>query len=727
MQVIGVNQSRPKARWWLAAIMGAGLLFRLWLWWRVPIHQPANDEVEYLHVARDLVARRGWIFYEQYTWLRAPLYPLFLAGSLLLAHGELRWAALPNIVLSTATIALFYMLAKLVACRTKENHPSSAARATRAGLIAAALCAALLPFATFASLWMSETLFTTLFVAALIVLLRWEIRPAVGLAALAGVLLGLATLTRSLPLAATPLLTLWMLLHRPARQSFGRNAAGAAVCTLALLATLAPWTIRNWIAYGAFIPVETGLSYNLWAFNEPREDLDTISQTLESIPNPAERSALATRKGLERLREDPTILLRRIDFNWVHIWRTKPIEDRFLQASYYEDVPLGIFATSLVLEDVLYLLILTSAAAGLVLAPRSRPKFLLIGWMVYAVVVFLLTHSEGRYRQILYPALIPIAACVLAGLWWQPARRPWRIAAMAAVGLALLSLQYYPFDWAAQNLRRDWAEVAGDRAMRRGDYPRAEKEYRQAADLDPDSADARLKLAEAYDRSGNLARAVKIYGDIAADKPMYVPTSVLWGDALRRAGSFEAARRAFIGKYTDQRAISEWAWAHLNSPAPGEIDVGGGLDIGFVGGMYAPEEADGRTARWTTGSAALRIAAGTQGTMVSLHLAAPRPDGNPVVAEVCYASHCQTIAASALWTTYTFFVPPICATHTSCSKTIEIVFRSPTFVPARAANHASGAEAGDDRHLGLLFDYARAAPLAGTPAPSSTSAIKPGD
>ena len=55
------------------------LALRLLLWSQ-PLHQLANDEVEYVAVARDLLAGRGWQFYEHYHWLRAPLYPLFLAG-----------------------------------------------------------------------------------------------------------------------------------------------------------------------------------------------------------------------------------------------------------------------------------------------------------------------------------------------------------------------------------------------------------------------------------------------------------------------------------------------------------------------------------------------------------------------------------------------------------------------------------------------------------------------
>src|SRR4051794_24099582 len=36
------------------------------LLWSQPLHQLANDEVEYVTVARDLLAGRGWQFYDHY-------------------------------------------------------------------------------------------------------------------------------------------------------------------------------------------------------------------------------------------------------------------------------------------------------------------------------------------------------------------------------------------------------------------------------------------------------------------------------------------------------------------------------------------------------------------------------------------------------------------------------------------------------------------------------------
>src|SRR4029079_17537812 len=118
------------------------------------------------------------------------------------------------------------------------------------------------------------------------------------------------------------------------------SAATSVVFLFSAALVIAPWTIHNYQAYGRAIPVETGLSYNLWAFNEPRESQEDIFHTLENIPNPAERSDYATAKGLARLREDPAILARKLWPGWVYLWRVKAIEDRFIQESYYSDVGL---------------------------------------------------------------------------------------------------------------------------------------------------------------------------------------------------------------------------------------------------------------------------------------------------------------------------------------------------------------------------------------------------
>ncbi len=181
-------------------------------------------------------------------------------------------------------------------CSVERSSPDDPTRARRTGLIAAAISAIMLPFITFASLWMSETLFTALFISSLVVALRWVRQPRLGVAALLGVLLGLATLTRSASLAALPLLVVWMITSRPRTARLRPRVWGTVVCVLLTCATIAPWTIRNYMAYGGLIPVETGLSYNLWVFNEPRETMGDIHRTLEAIPESGRSRRLCYRE-----------------------------------------------------------------------------------------------------------------------------------------------------------------------------------------------------------------------------------------------------------------------------------------------------------------------------------------------------------------------------------------------------------------------------------------------
>src|SRR3954453_4381851 len=100
-------QAEERSQWPLRSypfsillILLLALALRLLLWSQ-PLHQLANDEVEYVTVARDLLAGRAWQFYQHYHGLRAPLYPLFLAGSLWLAGGDPS-PGLPSISLSLA-------------------------------------------------------------------------------------------------------------------------------------------------------------------------------------------------------------------------------------------------------------------------------------------------------------------------------------------------------------------------------------------------------------------------------------------------------------------------------------------------------------------------------------------------------------------------------------------------------------------------------------------------
>jgi tetratricopeptide (TPR) repeat protein len=697
-------------RWLLVGIMLIGTALRLWLWWRSPIHQPANDETEYVKVARDLITGRGWRFYETYHWLRAPLYPLWLAGSLWL-FDDLRLASLPNIALSSATIYLFYLLGREVGVSGREAEPDHVRTAERVGLLAAASSAILLTLATFASLWMSETLFTALFAGSLLLLLRCARRPRCWLALGAGVLLGLAILTRSSPLPMLPFAALWLIVnvyrHKRAalsklalRQSLLYGAGFGLCCALTIL----PWTIRNYLAYGEPIAVETGLSFNLWRFSEPREDEETIFKILEQIPNPAERADYATAKGLARLREDPAILLRKLWPNWNAIWMIKPIEDRFLLPTYYQDVPLHIFVLALLLDDVLYVVLVLLSLWGLLCAPLDRRKILLGGWVLSLLAVVLLTHGEGRYRQFIFPALLPYAAWQIVELRRCRLRvGAQRLAYLAAVVAALWwpIVSFYPREWAMRNLRRGWDVQQAEWALQSGDTASAIKHLEQANAADPGSADVWLAFARVYQQMSLQEEALNALENAYKQTPSYVTVNLLRGDSYRRLGRDEEARAAFKGFYNDEQQMLDWAWNDLSAPPPEVVEVGDGLDFGLVFGMHPAElqeQEQRRMVRWTDRRAAIKLAGSATGTRISLTLAAQWPNQQPVPIRVCVNGICRELVLGVEWRDYWLTAP--------AASEYLVTIESPTFAPQDFDPQSK-----DERRLGILVDRAALLPF----------------
>ncbi len=709
----------------LLLILLLALALRLWLWSR-PAHPLANDENEYFAVGMDLAHGRGLVFYDTYRWLRAPLYPLFLALFFWLGGDHARVATLAQVLLSTATVYGFYLLS-----RRLFRGPWS----ERAGLIAALLAALLLPLATFPALFMSETLFTFLLVAFLLALLgvpeaaprrRWR------WAAAAGVLLGLCALTRAVALAFTPLAAGWLFVvlwreeakrqggasasqreggpaqgtvqaqGRALRGRIGRACVLPLLVALAGLATIAPWTIHNAIVYRRFIPLDTGAAYSLWAFYEPHEEIAEINRQLEAIPNPGDRQAYAVQKWLDRLREDPGIAVRRLPATFPYLLRIKPIEDRFLKLPYREP-GLGYFLLALLADDGLYVLITVTALAAFFFLPADRGKALALLWLLYNIAVMMVLHAEARYRQLLLPAMIPYAALVLARgrhvLAGTRRELAWRGAALALLlaGWCYCFVAYSPWEWVSVNVQRGFHQAVGRAAWALGRPEDALASYTRAMEADDRNPEPYYDLAWAYEHMGRLDEAARAYHWCWGTRATYLPCSTALGNILRQQGQLEAAREAFHGRYVADADVVAWAWDHLSLQPVDRLDVGDGLDYGYVEGVHAPEAAAGSLCRWTAGQARFRLWAGQAGQVrLRLRLAAPRlgpaaPAAVSVLVNGRVLAHWEVVAT---WDTYE--TPPFAAPD----QQLEIVVQSTSFVPQEVSPDLP-----DTRELGVQVDW----------------------
>ncbi|MEA2474931.1 MAG: hypothetical protein QOE06_2846 [Thermoleophilaceae bacterium] len=259
VEVSGITAARPAARthgslsraralvarpgrvaWTILLVALAARVADVLLTDFVPIFDPGD----YARHARSLSEGHGYpgsliSGVDDPTALRMPLYPLFLAAIDPLTGDRWELARLAQALLGTVTVGLIGLIGTRLFSR-------------RVGLVAMALAAVFPPFIVLTGTLMSENLLLPLELGALLALLehlrsdhryRW--------AAVAGVLSGLAMLTR--PNAAVLLLALVLgiLSTRP------RHWRGVAVLVVAAAIVYAPWPIRNAVTLKEFVPVST--------------------------------------------------------------------------------------------------------------------------------------------------------------------------------------------------------------------------------------------------------------------------------------------------------------------------------------------------------------------------------------------------------------------------------------------------------------------------------------
>jgi 4-amino-4-deoxy-L-arabinose transferase-like glycosyltransferase len=169
------------------------------------------------------------------TAAHPPLYPLGLAGLVVVGLDAVDTLRLLGVVTGTATVLVIGALADSVAGR-------------RAAIVAAGVAAVWPAFIAADGALMSESLFGLLVASAVLQALRQRDRPSLPGAAALGVLIGAAALTRSEGLLLVPLLAWTVVPGRPVR-SF---VLVAALLTATAL-TIAPWVIRNQREFGQLV------------------------------------------------------------------------------------------------------------------------------------------------------------------------------------------------------------------------------------------------------------------------------------------------------------------------------------------------------------------------------------------------------------------------------------------------------------------------------------------
>jgi hypothetical protein len=260
-----------------------------------------------------------------------------------------------------------------------------------------------------------------------------RLRPA----AIGGLALGAAALTREPVLYFLPLLAAWVWARRDQR-----SLLQAATLLLAALAVVAPWTARNYVRYGAFVPVSTMGGRALWEGNteSTRGEVYAEYDEVGAQQGPVAQHRLAMREGLNAIwARQPTWLLEKLASEVPHLLTAdNMVLVQVRRRGYGRVTPLEIWSVAAI-TILPYLALMGLFVVGLARLVPSRPAALLLAFLVFYVLLHVVVHGHHRFRLPMLPAVYAIAASALpaAGARLAPLT-PRRRAAAAALALLLV-------------------------------------------------------------------------------------------------------------------------------------------------------------------------------------------------------------------------------------------------------------------------------------------------
>jgi Dolichyl-phosphate-mannose-protein mannosyltransferase len=417
---------------WLGALAEA-LLYALPYARHVVILTGGDDWLSYEHLGRaiglgdPLLSQPGPVRGQHAPFYYQPLYPYFIAlMHLIFGDGLFGLMFVQRLLVAAAVGAIAAMTQIFFDART--------------GLVALVL-GGLFIYVTagrWSAMLLGETLFTPLLACWAWLLARAAADPlSSSRMVFAGVIGGLATLTRTSLFAAWPLvLPVWS-------ASLGRPRARSTTIILAsMIAVIGLATLRNWVVSGTFVPVVSSFSINLAASNVSGRNVqrppETRAVTYERlrVPMPMQRTA-------EFAVQQPGQFFDQL-------WRKGLYAVGFFDLSGFK----GGAATGTAL---LYVGMWSAAIVGLIRFLRSEahhrwpivavPGLAALSHLVVVILFFYPVYND-RLIVPMYPLLIPYAAFAVEPLASWARREAWRLAPVL-LAIAALVIFFPPVERSA--------------------------------------------------------------------------------------------------------------------------------------------------------------------------------------------------------------------------------------------------------------------------------------
>lgn len=379
------DRRRPQHNtYWITGLLVLALAVRLTynIGWVGIDDVPVFDALNYHHLGMELVESGRYI-----NLHRAPGLPFLIAGIYGLFDVHPFYVRIVLSILGTLTCGLIYLIGRDAFSR-------------RVGLWAAGAGAVYIFLFHWNGYLLTETLFTCLLCLFIRLLLKGLDTQDLKYWMAAGFALGLATLTRPITLVFGPFLMIWALISFYPNIKYAMTVTGLMLLVMVL--TIMPWTIRNYYAAGALIPVSQASGNVLLGANNPRvldhfpggwiEPLESglVTEAETEGLSAVELDRLYMQKGLSFILGNPLYTARLCAYKFKSFWHLHRAVNP---------------------ESIQYILVALSAAYGAVVAwPLRRRISILYIMPVFFTLMALVFWGDDRMRSPVEPVLLIFAA-----------------------------------------------------------------------------------------------------------------------------------------------------------------------------------------------------------------------------------------------------------------------------------------------------------------------------
>lgn len=395
----------------LLIILFIGLTLRLILltyFWDKPLK--IVDETHYQTIAEHILYNHEFSLETgNPTSMRPPLYPAFLSTIYFLTGGiHLNAARIAQIILSLATIYMVFLLGKKI-----FNE--------KIGLLAAFVFSVYPSFLFFTHFLLAEVLFTFLFTFFIWYFLSFIEKRSSRDILLAGIFMGLSSLTRSILYPFLIVALIFLLIS--CKGTMAQRVKWLFLLAMGYTIIVGPWTIRNTLLYKTPVVVNTMGGFNIYMGNYEHTPLNRAwaavgltgnkawyyghENELSGL-NEAQKEKWCSKKAKEFISDHKILTIKRSLIKAINFWGMERSIVGGIMGGYYTGLNKRVYLAGITLLIFLaYAIVVISSMFGFIYNISLKRVDIL--FVIILICFFTTMHSivfgHSRYHLPLIPLL----------------------------------------------------------------------------------------------------------------------------------------------------------------------------------------------------------------------------------------------------------------------------------------------------------------------------------